>query len=132
MILGVPYTRAVDMWSLGCILAELLTGSPLFPGADEVSADTFLSQSDHVGPNQPTNENQQTKINKLFGKDQLEIPKYWLGNIIMILKGDQLALVIEALGPPPACQVARFEISINFHHLISISIQNPKSYFESW
>ena len=33
------------MWSLGCILAELLTGSPLFPGADEVSADTFLPVS---------------------------------------------------------------------------------------
>ena len=38
MILGVPYTRSVDMWSLGCILAELLTGSPLFPGADEVGS----------------------------------------------------------------------------------------------
>ena len=38
VILGVPYTRSVDMWSLGCILAELLTGSPLFPGADEVES----------------------------------------------------------------------------------------------
>ncbi|XP_016981453.1 putative mitogen-activated protein kinase 14C [Drosophila rhopaloa] len=26
------YTKAVDMWSVGCILAELLSGSPLFPG----------------------------------------------------------------------------------------------------
>lgn len=26
------YTKGVDMWSMGCILAELLGGKPLFPG----------------------------------------------------------------------------------------------------
>jgi mitogen-activated protein kinase 15 len=26
------YTKGVDMWSLGCILGELLIGKPLFPG----------------------------------------------------------------------------------------------------
>ncbi|KAH8313411.1 hypothetical protein KR067_005559 [Drosophila pandora] len=26
------YTKAIDMWSVGCILAELITGRPLFPG----------------------------------------------------------------------------------------------------
>lgn len=26
------YTKGVDMWSLGCILAEMLLGKPLFPG----------------------------------------------------------------------------------------------------
>lgn len=25
----------IDMWSLGCILAELVTGYPLLPGEDE-------------------------------------------------------------------------------------------------
>lgn len=28
------YTKAIDMWSVGCILAEMLTGKPLFPGKD--------------------------------------------------------------------------------------------------
>lgn len=35
IILGIPYTAAIDMWSLGCILAELCMGKPLFPGESE-------------------------------------------------------------------------------------------------
>jgi len=29
------YHTAIDMWSLGCILAELYTGYPIFPGENE-------------------------------------------------------------------------------------------------
>ncbi|XP_061124503.1 dual specificity tyrosine-phosphorylation-regulated kinase 2 isoform X1 [Syngnathus typhle] len=35
VILGSRYGMPIDMWSLGCILAELLTGCPLLPGEDE-------------------------------------------------------------------------------------------------
>lgn len=36
MLLGADtYTRAVDLWSLGCIFAELWHGEPLFPGATD-------------------------------------------------------------------------------------------------
>ncbi|KAJ8008858.1 hypothetical protein DPEC_G00082810 [Dallia pectoralis] len=35
VILGSRYGMPIDMWSLGCILAELLTGYPLLPGEDE-------------------------------------------------------------------------------------------------
>jgi dual specificity tyrosine-phosphorylation-regulated kinase 2/3/4 len=35
IILGIPYTTAIDMWSFGCILTELFTGVPLFPGESE-------------------------------------------------------------------------------------------------
>ncbi|KAK2077832.1 hypothetical protein QBZ16_004680 [Prototheca wickerhamii] len=35
VILGEPYGHAIDMWSLACVLAEMRTGTPLFPGEDE-------------------------------------------------------------------------------------------------
>ncbi|KAK4686561.1 hypothetical protein P7C73_g3568, partial [Tremellales sp. Uapishka_1] len=28
------YTKSIDVWSIGCILAEMLSGKPLFPGKD--------------------------------------------------------------------------------------------------
>lgn len=31
------YTSAIDMWSVGCIFAELLARSPLFPGEDYIA-----------------------------------------------------------------------------------------------
>jgi dual specificity tyrosine-phosphorylation-regulated kinase 2/3/4 len=35
VILGSTYGLGIDMWSFGCILAELWTGYPLFPGENE-------------------------------------------------------------------------------------------------
>ncbi|KAI8880502.1 kinase-like protein, partial [Backusella circina FSU 941] len=35
VLIGLPYTSAIDMWSLGCIAAELFLGLPLFPGSSE-------------------------------------------------------------------------------------------------
>ncbi|KAK9836015.1 hypothetical protein WJX81_006394 [Elliptochloris bilobata] len=35
VLLGHPYDVAIDMWSLGCMAAELFLGLPLFPGACE-------------------------------------------------------------------------------------------------
>jgi mitogen-activated protein kinase 15 len=36
------YTKGVDMWSMGCILAELILGKPFFPGT------STLNQLDRV------------------------------------------------------------------------------------
>lgn len=35
ILLGKDYDFGVDMWSLGCIAYELISGSPLFPAHDE-------------------------------------------------------------------------------------------------
>lgn len=35
ILLGFSYTTSIDMWSFGCILIELFTGRPVFPGETE-------------------------------------------------------------------------------------------------
>ncbi|KAL6929852.1 hypothetical protein ACO0SA_001256 [Hanseniaspora valbyensis] len=35
VVLGLPYTSGIDMWSVGCVIAELYLGIPLFPGQSE-------------------------------------------------------------------------------------------------
>jgi dual specificity tyrosine-phosphorylation-regulated kinase 1 len=36
VLLGLPYSQKIDMWSLGCVVVELHTGEPLFGGANQV------------------------------------------------------------------------------------------------
>ncbi|KAI0305448.1 kinase-like domain-containing protein [Multifurca ochricompacta] len=42
VLLGLPYTAAIDMWSLGCIAVELFLGLPLFPGTSEYNQVTRI------------------------------------------------------------------------------------------
>ncbi|OUS46720.1 U4/U6-associated splicing factor PRP4 [Ostreococcus tauri] len=35
VFLGMPYGMPIDMWSLGCVAAELFLGLPIFPGSSE-------------------------------------------------------------------------------------------------
>jgi len=37
VLLGLPYSSSIDMWSLGCIAVGLFIGLPLFPGTSEYS-----------------------------------------------------------------------------------------------
>lgn len=36
VILGAKYSYEIDIWSFGCVVAELFTGSPLLPGKNEL------------------------------------------------------------------------------------------------
>lgn len=67
IVLGLPYTQAADMWSVGCILAELKTGRPLFPAIDENELLEFFIMM--IGL--PTNDmiDKAKKKSKFFDKD---------------------------------------------------------------
>jgi dual specificity tyrosine-phosphorylation-regulated kinase 1 len=36
VLLGLPYSQKIDMWSLGCVLVEMHTGEPLFGGVNQL------------------------------------------------------------------------------------------------
>lgn len=48
VILGLPYTESIDMWSLGCIVGELFLGLPMFPGSSEYNQ--IFKIVDMLGP----------------------------------------------------------------------------------
>uniref|UniRef100_A0A4W5L6T3 Mitogen-activated protein kinase 15 n=1 Tax=Hucho hucho TaxID=62062 RepID=A0A4W5L6T3_9TELE len=45
------YTKGVDMWSIGCILGEMLLGQPLFPGTSTINQiEKIMSAIPHPSP----------------------------------------------------------------------------------
>ena len=44
VILGLDYSSAIDIWSLGCIVAELFLGLPIFPGTSEYNQISRIHQ----------------------------------------------------------------------------------------
>lgn len=47
VILQIGYDMKIDMWSLGCIIAEIVMGKPIFTGRDEI--DQFLAMMEVLG-----------------------------------------------------------------------------------
>ncbi|XP_063700852.1 dual specificity tyrosine-phosphorylation-regulated kinase 2 isoform X2 [Culicoides brevitarsis] len=56
VILGLSYGTPIDMWSLGCILAELYTGYPLFPGENEVEQLACIMELINLPPEELINQ----------------------------------------------------------------------------
>ena len=50
VMFGMPFGTEIDMWSLGCILAELYTGEALFYGTDkkEIMTEVFIPFKRHL------------------------------------------------------------------------------------
>ncbi|GAA94673.1 uncharacterized protein L969DRAFT_62492 [Mixia osmundae IAM 14324] len=51
VLLGLPYSSPIDMWSLGCICVELFLGLPLFPGTSEYNQVTRIVEMLGLPPN---------------------------------------------------------------------------------
>lgn len=51
IILGIPYSTSIDMWSLGCIVTELFLGIPIFPGSSEFNQISRIIETLDYPPN---------------------------------------------------------------------------------
>lgn len=66
VILGMNYHMAIDMWSLGCILAELYTGFPIFPGENEQEQLSCIMEV--LGPPEKDLVNRSSRKRLFFGQ----------------------------------------------------------------
>ncbi|XP_077990420.1 dual specificity tyrosine-phosphorylation-regulated kinase 4-like [Glandiceps talaboti] len=62
VILGLPYGMPIDMWSFGCILAELYTGYPIFPGENEVEQLACIMEIMGLPPNNLIDDAQRRRL----------------------------------------------------------------------
>ena len=114
VLLCSPYSHAIDMWSLGCILVEMHTGQPLFNGKNEAEqiwkiCDVLGLPPDHM----IRNAGPKSKVKSLF---KLEGGKYTLQVNSKTLKGPSKSLrtIVRKPTPPPytkrqECAYAMFE-----------------------
>ena len=114
VLLCCPYSHAIDMWSLGCILVEMHTGQPLFNGKNE--AEQMWKISDVLGlppDHMIANAGSKSKVKGLF---KMENSKYNLHVKGQTLKGPTKnfkAIVRKPTAPPytmeQECMYAMFE-----------------------
>lgn len=70
ILLGLPYCEAIDMWSLGCVIAELFLGWPLYPGSSEYDQIRYISQTQGLPPEHILNN--ATKTKRFFNREICE------------------------------------------------------------
>ena len=75
LVPGLPFCEAIDMWSLGCVIAELFLGWPLYPGSSEYDQIRYISQTQGL----PTEHmlNSASKTAKFFYRDLESTYPFW-------------------------------------------------------
>ena len=75
IILGLPFCEAIDMWSLGCVVAELFLGWPLYPGSSEYDQIRYISQTQGLPAEHMLNN--ASKTVKFFYRDRDASYPFW-------------------------------------------------------
>ncbi|CDW58270.1 Pkinase domain containing protein [Trichuris trichiura] len=75
IILGLSFNEAIDMWSLGCVVAELFLGWPLYPGSCEFDQIRFIAQTQGLPAAHMLNS--ASKTSRFFKQDSNGLYPYW-------------------------------------------------------
>jgi mitogen-activated protein kinase 1/3 len=100
------YTPAIDIWSIGCIFAEVLTGKPLFPGKNVVHQLDLMT--DLLGtPSQETiarvrNEKARRYLNSMRKKQPVPFTQKFVGTDHLALKLLERLLAFDPKDRPTA------------------------------
>ncbi|XP_064634600.1 homeodomain-interacting protein kinase 2-like isoform X2 [Lineus longissimus] len=70
ILLGLPFCEAIDMWSLGCVIAELFLGWPLYPGSSEYDQIRYISQTQGLPAEHMLSS--ATKTSRFFNRETTE------------------------------------------------------------
>uniref|UniRef100_A0A672JBT6 mitogen-activated protein kinase n=1 Tax=Salarias fasciatus TaxID=181472 RepID=A0A672JBT6_SALFA len=97
MLNWMHYNMTVDIWSVGCIMAELLTGKTLFPGSDHINQ---LQQIMRLTGTPPS-----TLINRMPSHEVRPTHAYFLQAVdllekMLVLDTDKRITAAEALAHP--------------------------------
>lgn len=101
------YTKAIDMWSVGCIFAELLARAPLFPGEDYIAQLRLIC--DKLG--RPSDENLDFVTSERAKKFMTSLPvkpPVPMVDLFPVHKDekDALDLLTKMLEFNPACRIS--------------------------
>ncbi len=118
IILGLPYTSSIDMWSVGCIAAELFLGLPIFPGCSNYDQISRIVESLGIPPHHMLE----------MGKDTLtyfdKFPAQPPGRTFALKSRERFAFETGRPEPPPKkyfASTAFPEIILNYPMKSSLS-----------
>mmetsp|Transcript_41592 Transcript_41592/g.81590 ORF Transcript_41592/g.81590 Transcript_41592/m.81590 type:complete len:380 (+) Transcript_41592:81-1220(+) len=117
------YTTAIDIWSLGCVMAELLLGSPLFPG--DTGVDQLIEIIKILGT--PTREeiHAMNPNHQSFNFPQIK-PHPW-SKVFRKAPADAIDLVSQYLRYDPTTRLLPFDSLAHpfFHELLEPNARLP-------